>query len=289
MKQQSITCLLIVLALMLANPIDASAQPSAANHEADDHAAISIETSDAMQSTEQYNSFARTRKKQRKQAVMSWVTLEKRYPGAFVTHGPRNVRRAALTFDDVPDPRYTGKVLDVLARYNVKATFFVLGSLAARYPALVRRMEREGHTVGNHSYNHAVFSQLTAEQYNRQIARTDAILAPLVGYSPRYIRPPYGEIRSAQVQWAKRNGYVIVNWDVDSVDWRSLRSRAVIINVRKTLQPGSIILQHAGGGATQDLSGTVEALPVIIRMLKNKGYELVTIPEMLGSSDGRRQ
>ncbi|MBD3920204.1 polysaccharide deacetylase family protein [Paenibacillus sp. PR3] len=289
MKRQARTCLLVVLALMLAYPTEAAASPSAARHEVEDRAAVSIENGDALHSTEQRNSYARPRKKQRKQAAMSWVSLEKRYPGAFVTHGPRSVRRAALTFDDVPDPRYTGKVLDVLARHKVKATFFVVGSLASRYPALVRRMEREGHTVGNHSYNHAVFSQLTTEQYRRQITRTDAILAPLVGYSPRYIRPPYGEIRSTQVQWAKRNGYVVVNWDVDSVDWRSLRSRSVIINVKKTLQPGSIILQHAGGGSTQDLSGTVEALPVIIRMLRNKGYELVTIPEMLGSSDGRRQ
>lgn len=287
MKQQARIGLLLVLALLLAFPIEASAHPSEAGQVQGDHAAASIDSSQTMQSSEQLHTYTRTRSKQRKRAVMSWVTLEKRYPGAFVTHGPRNRRRAALTFDDVPDPRYTGKVLDVLARNKVRATFFVLGSLAARHPQLVRRMEREGHTVGNHSYNHAVFSQLTAEQYHRQIERTDSILAPLVGYSPRYIRPPYGEIRPAQVQWAKRNGYVIVNWDVDSVDWRSLRSRSVIINIRKTLQPGSIILQHAGGGSTQDLSGTVEALPVIIRMLKNKGYELVTIPELLGSTDGR--
>jgi len=285
MKRQARTGLLVVLALMLANPTEASAFPSASGHDRDDRAVVSIENSEALHSTEQYNMNARSRKKQ--QAAMSWVTLEKRFPGAFVTHGPRSARRAALTFDDVPDPRYTGKVLDILARHKVRATFFVVGSLASRYPALVRRMEREGHTVGNHSYNHAVFSQLTTEQYRRQITRTDAILAPLVGYRPRYIRPPYGEIRPAQVQWAKRNGYVIVNWDVDSVDWRSLRSRSVIINVKKTLQPGSIILQHAGGGSTQDLSGTVEALPVIIRMLRNKGYELVTIPELLGSSHGR--
>jgi peptidoglycan/xylan/chitin deacetylase (PgdA/CDA1 family) len=289
MKRQTISGLLLALALLFDLPPDASAYAPTAEQEAYDRAAVSIESNSAMSTALQQHSYARSRKKQRKQAAMSWVTLEKRYPGSFVTHGPRSVRRAALTFDDVPDPRYTGKVLDVLARYHVKATFFVLGTLASRYPALVRRMEREGHTVVNHSYSHPVFSQLTAEQYRRQITRTDSVLARLVGYSPRYIRPPYGEIRPSQVQWAKRNGYVIVNWDVDSVDWRSLRSRSVIINVRRTLQPGSIILQHAGGGATQDLSGTVEALPVIIRMLKNKGYVLVTIPELLGSSDGRWQ
>ncbi|GFN31195.1 polysaccharide deacetylase family protein [Paenibacillus xylaniclasticus] len=224
----------------------------------------------------------------RRRTVISWVTLEKHYPGVFVTHGPRNKRKAALTFDDVPDPRYTGKVLDVLARHHVQATFFVLGSLAARHPALVKRMAKEGHAVGNHSYSHALFSQLSQEQFRRQIVRTDAVLKPLIGYSPRFIRPPYGEVRPKQLQWAKRNGYVVVNWDVDSVDWRSLRSRNVILNIRRTIQPGSIILQHAGGGPTQDLSGTVEALPRIIRLLQSKGYELVTIPELLGSSAGRK-
>lgn len=229
------------------------------------------------------------RARKRRAPVISWVALERRYPGVFITHGPRSTRKAALTFDDVPDPRYTGKVLDVLAKYRVQGTFFVVGSLASRYPALVKRMDREGHAIGNHSYTHAVFSQLTQERLNRQITRTDDVLQALVGYSPRYIRPPYGEIRPGQLQWAKRNGYVIVNWDVDSVDWRSLSSAMVMVNIRRTLQPGSIILQHAGGGPTQDLSGTVEALPRIIKLLRSKGYELVTVPELLGTSVSRKR
>jgi len=242
------------------------------------------ERESSVQAAAEYAASAR----KRRAAATSWVTLERMYPGVFVTHGPRGKRRAALTFDDVPDPRYTGKVLDVLARYRVQGTFFVLGSLATRHPALVKRMQREGHVVGNHSYSHALFSQLTQEQFRRQIERTDAVLAPLVGYSPRFIRPPYGEVRPAQLQWAKRNGYIVVNWDVDSADWRSLRSRSVMLNIRRTIQPGSIILQHAGGGPTQDLSGTVEALPRIIRLLQSKGYELVTIPELLGAAPDRK-
>ncbi|MWC29514.1 polysaccharide deacetylase family protein [Paenibacillus sp. MMS18-CY102] len=229
----------------------------------------------------------RTRK--RRAPVISWVALERRYPGVFITHGPRSTRKAALTFDDVPDPRYTGKVLDVLAKYRVQGTFFVVGSLAARYPALVKRMDREGHAIGNHSYTHAVFSQLSQERLNRQITRTDDVLQALVGYSPRYVRPPYGEIRPRQLQWAQRNGFVIVNWDVDSVDWRSLSSAMVMVNIRRTLQPGSIILQHAGGGPTQDLSGSVEALPRIIKLLRSKGYDLVTVPELLGTSASRKR
>ncbi|WP_246070725.1 polysaccharide deacetylase family protein [Paenibacillus kobensis] len=260
---------------------------STANHS--DTAAAVHETAAAQETTaaQETANANETTAAPRRSAAISWVTLERNYPGVFVTHGPRGKRKAALTFDDVPDPRYTGKVLDVLARYHVQATFFVLGSLAARHPALVKRMQREGHTVGNHSYNHALFSQLSQEQFRRQIVRTDAVLTPLIGYSPRFIRPPYGEVRPKQLQWARRNGYIVVNWDVDSVDWRSLRSRTVILNIRKTIQPGSIILQHAGGGPTQDLSGTVEALPRIIRLLQSKGYELVTVPELLGASPER--
>jgi len=228
------------------------------------------------------------RRRARKQAAVSWVWMQQRYPGAFVTQGPRGKRRVALTFDDVPDPRYTPAVLEILSKYKVRATFFVVGQRAQAYPQIVRRMRREGHVIGNHSYDHAVYSRISRYQFQRQIVRTDAILRPLAGYSPRLVRPPYGEILPKQVDWLRQNGFIVVNWDVDSVDWRSIDSSGVIRNIKKTLQPGSIILQHAGGGAGQDLSGTVNALPRIIKLLRSKGYELVTVPELLGRPAERR-
>jgi peptidoglycan/xylan/chitin deacetylase (PgdA/CDA1 family) len=91
-----------------------------------------------------------------------------------------------------------------------------------------------------------------------------------------------------QVEWLRRNGFIAVNWDVDTVDWRSIDSSHVLVNLRKTLQPGSIILQHAGGGGAQNLSGTVIALPRIIQLLRSKGYRIVTVPELLGRSEARR-
>lgn len=220
-------------------------------------------------------------KRSRKQSN-TWVNLEKRYPGSFATCGPRNLRRVALTFDDVPDPRYTPQVLEILARYKVRATFFVVGSRAAAYPAIVHRMRREGHIIGNHSYNHAVFSRISLASFKQQILKTDRIIKPMAGYSPKLIRPPYGEILPQQIEWLKQSGFIVVNWDVDSVDWRGLDSNKILINIKKTLQPGSIVLLHAGGGAGQDLSGTIAALPRLIQLLRSKGYQIVTLPELLG-------
>lgn len=226
--------------------------------------------------------------KKRRTAVISWDKLHKQFPNTFLTHGPRNKKRVALTFDDVPDPRYTPAILDILAKYDVCATFFIVGNRAAKHPSLVKRIHNEGHIIGNHSYDHAVFSKLSLTNYQKQIWRTDTIIKNIVGYSPHFIRPPYGELLPQQVRWSKQAGFTIVNWDVDSVDWKNNPSSALVLqNIKRTLQPGSIILQHAGGGAGQSLSGTINALPKLIEMLQSKGYELVTLPELVGQSEAR--
>ncbi len=221
----------------------------------------------------------------RKQPALSWDKLHQQFPRSFLTHGPRNKKRVALTFDDAPDSRFTPAILDILAAHRVCATFFIVGERAMKQPAIVQRIQREGHVIGNHSYDHAVLSKLSLSKYQQQIARTDAVLKRLIGYSPRYIRPPYGELLPIHMKWSEAAGYTVVNWDVDSVDWRNNPSSATILrNIKKTLQPGSIVLQHAGGGTGQSLSGTIEALPVFIQWLRAKGYELVTLPELLGQA-----
>lgn len=224
-------------------------------------------------------------KNKRRVSDMSWVKLHKQFPHTFLTNGPRHTKRVALTFDDAPDPRFTPAILDVLAKYDVCATFFVVGARAAKHPALVKRIHNEGHIIGNHSYDHAVFSTLSLTNYGKQIWRTDYIIKNIIGYSPLFVRPPYGELLPQQVKWSKQAGFTIVNWDVDSIDWKNNPSSISIINnIKKTLQPGSIVLQHAGGGVGQDLSGTIKALPAIIKLLRSKGYELVTLPELIGQS-----
>ncbi|WP_310550441.1 polysaccharide deacetylase family protein [Paenibacillus glufosinatiresistens] len=206
--------------------------------------------------------------------------LIRRYPEIIRARGPRT-REIALTFDDVPDPRFTPAILDVLKRSGVKATFFIVGSRAEKHPDLVARIVRDGHSIGNHSYNHPLFTKMGVAGFRSQILRTDAVLKRTAGYRSRLIRPPYGEITEKQLHWARSNGYRIINWNVDSQDWRGLSKAQVKRNVLSRAARGSIVLQHGGGGVGSDLSGTIKALPEIIGTLRARGYRLVTVPELL--------
>ena len=220
--------------------------------------------------------------KEKKEAVSSLAELRKKYPETLIIQGPSQTKSVALTFDDVPDIRYTEKVLDVLKKYQVQATFFVVGYRAEMYPEIVRRMVKEGHVIGNHTYNHPYLPPMSLAQMAGQITKTQEILNRIVGYKPKLIRPPYGAINEQQLLWAKRNGFLVVNWNVDSLDWKSLKAQEVKANVLPFVRPGSIVLQHAGGGFGEDLSGTIQALPSIIEHVRAKGYQFVTVPEMIG-------
>lgn len=214
--------------------------------------------------------------------VSSLAELRKKYPETFIIQGPSQAKNVALTFDDVPDTRYTPKVLDILKQHRIRATFFVVGYRAVQHPDLVQRMVREGHVIGNHSFNHAYFPKLSLAAYAGQILKTQAILNRIAGYRPRVMRPPYGAINEEQLLWARKNGFIVVNWNVDSLDWKNLKAKEVEANVLSHVRPGSIILQHAGGGKGEDLTGTIQALPKIIRHLREKGYHFVTVPELVG-------
>jgi len=212
--------------------------------------------------------------------------LRRKYSETFIFRGPE-VKQIALTFDDGPDPRFTPQILDVLHRKGVKATFFVVGARAKKFPGLLRRMSHEGHLIGNHSYSHPNFRNRSIKQFQSEILRTEKIIQNVVGYRPQLIRPPYGEIKEEQVQWAKKNGYTLVNWNVDSQDWKGIDEKKVFSNVMSTAGPGSIILQHSGGGVGSDLTGTIQALPKIIDALQAQGYQFVDLSELLHTTKYR--
>lgn len=217
---------------------------------------------------------------------LSLSQLLHKYPETFKTKGPQS-KVIALTFDDVPDPRFTPQLLDVLKAYHVKATFFVVGSRAQKHPALVKRMIREGHAVGNHSYNHPQFVKLNMHDFRAQIIQTENIIQTLAGYKPKLIRPPYGDISEPQLKWAKYHGYKLVNWNVDSLDWKGLSKTQVRNNILAHAGKGAIILQHGGGGHGSNLSGTIEALPEVITILRKRGYTFVTVPQLLHVSKNK--
>ncbi|WP_018130257.1 polysaccharide deacetylase family protein [Effusibacillus pohliae] len=212
---------------------------------------------------------------------LSLADLRRKYPSTFILSGPPTKRQVALTFDDGPDTVFTPQVLDVLKRYHVKATFFVVGNRALAHPELVQRMVREGHVVGNHSFSHANLPKLSDDQFHYQILHTEEILRPLIGYNPKLVRPPYGNINEPQILWLAGQGFKIINWNVDSLDWKGLNAAQVSTNVLAHVHPGNIILQHCAGGHGEDLTGTVQALPRIIEKLRADGVQFVTVPDLL--------
>jgi peptidoglycan/xylan/chitin deacetylase (PgdA/CDA1 family) len=209
------------------------------------------------------------------------IDWSSKYPNEVILHGPRR-REVALTFDDGPDDEWTPRVLDALARAGVPATFFVVGQRCERYPRVLERMTREGHAVGNHSWDHANLSKLGAEAIRTQIRRTDATIRRLTGRSTSMLRPPYGAISDAVVNEARQAGKKIILWNVDSLDWMGLKRDQVSANILSHVSPGSIILQHSAGGEGENLQGTVDAIPVVVDSLRKRGYRFLTVPGLLG-------
>lgn len=232
---------------------------------------------------EQAQSASQNTKSGISQRHLSLAQLRMKYPHIFKLHGSkRGLRRVALTFDDVPDNRITPLVLDILREHDIRATFFLVGSRAKAHPELVRRIVREGHIIGNHSYSHPLMTKLSLPAFEQQVKDSERVIEDIIGYKPRFYRPPFGEINEEQLKWAGDHGYLVVNWDVDSNDWRGLNAKEVYDNVISAVRPGSIVLHHAGGSKQNHyLQGTVKALPSIIKQLKQQRYRFVTVPELL--------
>ncbi|MGA8942905.1 MAG: polysaccharide deacetylase family protein [Thermoactinomyces sp.] len=199
-------------------------------------------------------------------------------PASIYYSGTGPEKKIALTFDDGPDARYTGQILDILKRYNVSATFFVIGKQVQYFPEVVQRMVREGHVVAGHSWSHPNLAKLSDAQVRQEIVRTNQAVKNVTGKNMAMIRAPYGSVKGKE-KVINQMGISIVGWNIDTWDWKAGRTpRQVTQAVLQNLSPGSIVLKHSGGG---DRSATVQALPKIIESLQQKGYEFVTVNELL--------
>ncbi|MCR8844613.1 polysaccharide deacetylase family protein [Paenibacillus sp. SC116] len=219
--------------------------------------------------------------KNRNTQSLTLEQLRKKYRSNFHFSGPSTPPRVALTFDDAPDQLFTPRVLDVLNEYKVKATFFVVGNRAQKHPDIIDRIVKEGHILGNHTYNHPNLAKVSNTAFQREVVDTQKTIKKLTGKTMRYLRPPYGNITEEQIKWLVSKKISIVNWNVDSLDWKGLNADQVVANVMGDVKAGSIVLQHSAGGEGEDLSGTIQALPRIIKQLRDQGIELVTVPELL--------
>lgn len=189
----------------------------------------------------------------------------------------------ALTFDDGPDAKYTPRILDILAENKVKATFFVVGRQASHYPDVLKRIAKEGHAIGNHSWDHADLSKVTPDEINKELTETDDTIQQIAGVSPHLFRAPYGAMSPELKKAAADKGYALIEWNVDTRDWAGSAPGDIVQTLKRTVKPGSIVLMHSFGGKNGKLDNTVEALPKIIAYLKSNNYRIVTVPELLAA------
>lgn len=209
------------------------------------------------------------------------IDLVSLFPDSFFREGPTDQKVVALTFDDGPDSVYTPQIMDVLKEHKIKATFFLIGNRAELFPEVIKRMVKEGHVVGNHTMNHPDILKLNQAQTEKEIMDCEQVLAKYTGYNTALFRSPYGSLDPDKVRFIKKQGYKIIAWNVDSLDWKSLSAEQVKYNILDNVREGSIILQHSSGGKEENLEGTVAALPEIIEILRGEGYKFVTVPELL--------
>lgn len=193
--------------------------------------------------------------------------------------------KVVLTFDDGPDPLYTPKILEILKKYNVKATFFLVGENVKKYPNLAQKIVEEGHDIGNHSYNHANFLILKPLSIKKNVMMANREIANVTGMVPQFFRPPRGLYTKAVLDLCDGLGMRVVLWSLTSLDWRGISATKMVKMVLKKVKGGDIILFHDGGNLfykkKTNHQNTVRALPKIIEGIQKKGFQLVPLSEVL--------
>ncbi|WP_063825175.1 glycosyltransferase [Catelliglobosispora koreensis] len=190
-------------------------------------------------------------------------------------------RTVALTFEDGPDPEWTPRILDFLAKHGIKATFFVVGSRASQHPELVRRIAAEGHELGLHSYNHADFARMSSWQRRLQLALNRDAVARAAGVDVRLVRLPFSSTPAtldrdslAAVKEIGGWGYRVVLADLDSMDAQQPGTNLIVVSAAPLADNGAVVLMHDGGGSRQQ---TVWALETLVPALQKRGYSFTTV------------
>jgi peptidoglycan/xylan/chitin deacetylase (PgdA/CDA1 family) len=193
-------------------------------------------------------------------------------------------KQLALTFDDGPNDPHTLRLLEVLARHNVKATFFLIGRYMKQRPDIARELVRAGHIVGNHTFTHPNLIFASARQTAMQLRDCEQALTDAVGEHSRLFRPPFGGRRPGTLKIVRRVGLEPVMWNVTGWDWKGKPAEYVERRVREQVRGGGVILLHDGSHQSfgADRSQTVIATDRLVARYKSEGYEFVTVPQMMG-------
>ncbi|MBX7245331.1 MAG: polysaccharide deacetylase family protein [Candidatus Sumerlaeaceae bacterium] len=188
---------------------------------------------------------------------------------------PTGKKLVALTYDDGPHPKFTPILLDMLAEKKVKATFFLLGQQIKEFPKVAARTVAEGHELANHTYDHKSLPSLSEDKIVQELTRTEDLLTSVAGQRGPLMRPPYGASNPKVREICRQLGYRVILWDIDTNDWRGRPTQHMKSNILTNAQDGSIILMH------DRYQSSIDASAAVIDELRSRGFEFVTVSEML--------
>ena len=184
-------------------------------------------------------------------------------------------KKVAISFDAAWGEEKTDEILKILEDHNVKTTFFLVGYWVDKYPDRVRQIFDAGHEIGNHSNTHPHMSELSNAQISQELSELSDKVEAITGVRPTLFRPPYGDYDDQVVLQARKDGYEVIQWNVDSLDWKNLGIDPMIKQVTKEINPGDIILFH------NNSQYITQALPAILDYIQSQGYEIVPVSELV--------
>jgi peptidoglycan-N-acetylglucosamine deacetylase len=215
--------------------------------------------------------------------VFAWSVPTLQWFGPALIRGRVSERQIALTFDDGPTTPFTEQVLEILKSRSVPATFFVCGTNVERFPQIIRRMQSEGHAIGNHTFSHPFPYFKGREFFAAEIDRTQEAIEKVTGERPAIFRPPYGARWIGLYSVLRERGLRLVNWSDTGYDW--LAKSDIVRETMKSLGPGSIILLHDSRNIDPpekvNRARTVKALPAIIDAAHEAGFTFVPLTQFL--------
>jgi peptidoglycan-N-acetylglucosamine deacetylase len=202
--------------------------------------------------------------------------------GRTFTSLARGTRQLALTYDDGPNDPHTMRLLEVLARHNVCATFFLIGRYVQQHPEIVREIVKAGHIIGNHTFSHLLLTFKSSAEVRKELADCRAAIQDAVGEHSDLFRPPFGGRRPAVLRIARELGLEPIMWNVTGYDWSPPPAAVIEKKVSRQIRGGDVILLHDGGHKQMgaDRSQTVLATDHLITRYKSEGYDFATIQQM---------
>jgi Predicted xylanase/chitin deacetylase len=184
-------------------------------------------------------------------------------------------KKIAISFDAAWGDEHTKPILDILDKYNVKCTFFLVEFWAEKYPDDVLEIFNRGHEIGNHSSTHPNMAKLSTEDIVKELKGAESKIEEITGQKPTIFRPPFGAYSDNLIKTCQANGYYVIQWDVDSLDWKDITAEQIEERVTRNVKPGSIVLFHNNAEHVE------KYLPAILEKLQKEGYKIVPVGQLI--------